>query len=124
MTAFGAPVVPLEYCQKHMSSALVAAAAIGPGWSAKKAASFSVTVIAAPESRSMNASSSGRARVERGTGIATTDATFAQESGGAVLKGGEISVREGLAAVPERRRTATTGRARGVGEGARQIERG
>jgi hypothetical protein len=56
--------------------------------------------------------------------VAAADATFVQQSGRAVLKRCELSVGQGVAAVPERRRTATAGRARGVGEGARQIERG
>src|SRR5207247_1653243 len=70
MTAFGAPVVPLEYCQKHMSVSLVGAAVTWPGRSSKRSASASVTVRVAPESRSMKSSSSGRANVDSGTGIA------------------------------------------------------
>ena len=68
MTAFGAPVVPLEYCQKHSSSPAVGALSTGVGEAA--GGSASVRVTAAPQSRSMNASSSGRASVDSGTGIA------------------------------------------------------
>ncbi len=68
MTAFGLPVVPLEYCQKHRSSPRVGAASTGPPGAT--GASASPMLIFAPLSRTMNSSSSGRATVESGTGMA------------------------------------------------------